>query len=533
MDFVNAIILLLNYIFIPALTYGSQLALGAIFVTLIYGILRFANFATGDMMSFGTMATILFTWYFQSLGVSLGVLPTALLAIPFGIIFMILYMLLIDKFVFKYYRHQKSPPVQFAMVSIGVMFVTQAVVRIIIGPADRRFFDGEKFIIKAREFKEMTGLNEGLALKSTQVITIFVTIVLVSLLFWFLNRTKTGKSMKAYSDNEDLALLSGIDPKKIVLVTWVIAGILATIGGALYGLDKSFKPFTYFNNMLPIFAAAIVGGIGNPFGAFLGGYVIAFSEIVIAIIKHEDWLTRGVKNVIGLKRPAPYEVDLQTTDWFINLVEKFNSGKLSVIENLADRQAALNQLVIEGSSVFVKLCYSGLFLVVVIILLILTQKALYSPWGRMMRAIRDNEEAANAMGKNVVKQHLLIFILGSAIVGIAGAMLVTQDGLFTPGSYRPMRYTFLIWVMVIVGGSGNNFGAILGGFVVWFLWIEAAPISLFLINFFTAGIPETNALKAHLIESVPYFRFLLMGLGLLFIMRYRPKGILPEKIEIK
>ena len=281
MEFINAIILLLNYTIIPALTYGSQLALGAIFVTLVYGILRFANFATGDMMSFGTMMTILFTWYFQSLGISLGVLPTALLAIPFGIFFMILYMLTIDKFVFKYYRTQKSPPVQFAMVSIGVMFVTQAVVRIIIGPGDRRFFDGEKFIIKAREFKEMTGLNEGLALKSTQVITIFVTIILVSLLFWFLNKTKTGKSMKAYSDNEDLALLSGIDPKKIVLVTWVIAGILATIGGALYGLDKSFKPFTYFNNMLPIFAAAIVGGIGNPFGAFLGGYVIAFSEILL------------------------------------------------------------------------------------------------------------------------------------------------------------------------------------------------------------------------------------------------------------
>ena len=281
MDLINAIILLLNYIFIPGLTYGSQLALGAIFVTLIYGILRFANFATGDMMSFGTMMTILFTWYFQSFGISLGILPTALIALPFGIFFMILYMLTIDKFVFKYYRTQKSPPVQFAMVSIGVMFVTQAVVRIIIGPGDRRFFDGEKFIIKAREFKEMTGLNEGLALKSTQVITIFVTIVLVSLLFWFLNKTKTGKSMKAYSDNEDLALLSGIDPKKIVLVTWVIAGILATIGGALYGLDKSFKPFTYFNNMLPIFAAAIVGGIGNPFGAFLGGYVIAFSEILL------------------------------------------------------------------------------------------------------------------------------------------------------------------------------------------------------------------------------------------------------------
>jgi branched-chain amino acid transport system permease protein len=281
MDFLNAIILLLNYIFVPALAYGSQLALGAIFVTLIYGILRFANFATGDMMALGTMITILFTWYFQSIGISFGVLPTALLAIPFAIILTIGYMLLVDKFVFRYYRVNKSPPVQLAMVSIGVMFVTQAVVRIIIGPSDQRFFDGEKFIIKAGEFKEMTGLNEGLAIKSSQVLTIFVTIVLVSILFWFLNKTKTGKSMRAYSDNEDLALLSGIDPKRVVMITWIIAGILATIGGALYGLDKSFKPFTYFNNMLPIFAAAIVGGIGNPFGAFLGGYVIAFSEIFI------------------------------------------------------------------------------------------------------------------------------------------------------------------------------------------------------------------------------------------------------------
>ena len=242
---------------------------------------------------------------------------------------------------------------------------------------------------------------------------------------------------------------------------------------------------------------------------------------------------RGVKNVIGLKRPVPYEVELQNTDWFINLVAKWNSNTLNLISTTAEKQTALSQLVIEGSSVFVKLCYSGLFIIVVGILLIITQKALYSPWGRMMRAIRDNEEAANAMGKNVVKQHLLIFVLGSAIVGIAGAMMVTHDGLFTPGSYRPMRYTFLIWVMVIVGGSGNNFGAILGGFAVWFLWIEAAPIALFLINLFTYGLAETNALKVHLIDSVPYFRYLMMGIGLLLIMRYRPKGILPEKIDLK
>jgi branched-chain amino acid transport system permease protein len=253
-----------------------------------------------------------------------------------------------------------------------------------------------------------------------------------------------------------------------------------------------------------------LGGLGLPIlfswivGAFFAGalaYVIGkialglradylaiatllISEIVIAVIKHEDWLSRGVKNVIGLKRPVPYEIELQGKEWFINLVAKFNQGTLNLISSTLEKEQMLKQLVIEGSTVFVKLCFAGLFLIVVIILLVITQKALYSPWGRMMRAIRDNEEAANAMGKNVVKQHLLIFVLGSAIVGIAGAMMVTYDGLFTPGSYRPMRYTFLIWVMVIVGGSGNNFGAVLGGFAVWFLWIEAAPASLYLISFF-------------------------------------------------
>ena len=281
MDFINAILVLLNFTVIPALTYGSQLALGAIFVTLIYGILRFANFARGDMMSFGTMFAVLLTYYFQSIGIDLGIFPTALITIPFAIFMMILYMLTIDKFVFEYYRIKKSPPVQLAMVSVGVMFVTQAIIRIIIGPADRTFMDGKKFILKASEFKEMTGLNEGLTIKSTQGITIIVTLIAVSIMFWFLNKTKTGTSMRAYSDNEDLALLSGIDPKRVVLITWIIAGILATIGGILYGLDKSYRPFVYFNNMLPIFAAAIVGGIGNPYGAFLGGYVIAFAEIFL------------------------------------------------------------------------------------------------------------------------------------------------------------------------------------------------------------------------------------------------------------
>ena len=294
---------------------------------------------------------------------------------------------------------------------------------------------------------------------------------------------------------------------------------------------------------LPVLLSWIVGGLFAAGVAFVVGKIalglradylaiatLLIAEIIVSIIKHEDWLARGVKNVIGLKRPAPYEIDLQNSEWFINLVEKFNSTKLNMIISISERKDQLSQLVIDASSIYVKLCFSGLFLIVVVALLILTQRALYSPWGRKMRAIRDNEISASAMGKNVVKEHLLIFILGSAIVGLAGAMMVTNDGLFTPGSYRPMRYTFVIWVMVIVGGTGNNFGAILGGFAVWFLWVQAAPMSLFLINFFTANLPETNEIKIHLINSAPYFRFLIIGIGLLIIMRYRPQGILPEKI---
>ena len=280
-DLINAFVVLLNYIFIPAFSYGSQLALGALGVSFIYAILRFANFSHGDLMSFGAMMTILFTWLLQSYGISLGFLPTAILALPLAIIATILFSLITDRFVFRHYRTKKSTPVVLAMVSIGVMFVIQAIVRIIIGPDDRQFFDGQKFIMKAKQFKEITGLNEGLAIKSTQVITILVTIIFVSFLFWFLQRTRTGKSMRAFSDNEDLALLSGINPDKVVFITWLIVGALATVAGTLYGLDKSFKPFTYLGLVLPIFASAIVGGIGNPIGAVVGGYVIAFSEIMV------------------------------------------------------------------------------------------------------------------------------------------------------------------------------------------------------------------------------------------------------------
>ena len=281
MEFLNALVLLSNFVLIPAISYGSQLALGALGVTLIYGILRFSNFAHGDTMAFGAMFTILFTWLLQSWGISIAPLPTALLAMPFGIIVCIGLVLGTDRAVYQFYRQQKAAPVIYLIASMGVMFITNGIVRFIIGPNDQKFADGERFIIKARTFKQMTGLSEGLSIKVSQGITVFVTVVAVLILFWFLNKTRTGKPMRAYSDNEDLALLSGINPDRVVMVAWVITAILATIAGSLYGLDKSFKPFTYLQLLLPIFAAAIVGGLGSPIGAIAGGFVIAFSEIMV------------------------------------------------------------------------------------------------------------------------------------------------------------------------------------------------------------------------------------------------------------
>ncbi|MFK7868864.1 MAG: branched-chain amino acid ABC transporter permease [Roseobacter sp.] len=281
MDFLNAIVALSNFVIVPAVAYGAQLALGALGVTLIYGILRFSNFAHGDTMAFGAMVTVLVTWLFQSWGISLGPLPTALLALPFGILGCMALLLATDRVVYRFYREQKARPVILVIVSLGVTFILNGLVRFIIGPDDQRFVDGERFIISARTFREMTGLREGLAIKTTQGITVVVAVVCVILLFWFLNRTRTGKSMRAYSDNEDLALLSGINPERVVMITWLIVAALATTAGVLYGLDKVFKPFTYFQLLLPIFASAIVGGLGNPLGAIAGGFIIAFSEITI------------------------------------------------------------------------------------------------------------------------------------------------------------------------------------------------------------------------------------------------------------
>ena len=275
---------------------------------------------------------------------------------------------------------------------------------------------------------------------------------------------------------------------------------------------------------LPIVFAWAVGGVFAAAAAWVVGKItlglrsdylaistLGISEIIIAVLKNEDWLTRGVKNVTGIPRPVPYEVDLQETPWFLEFA------------------SSLGMTPIVASSVYVKLCYAGLFLIVLVMIFWLCERALNSPWGRMMRAVRDNETSAEAMGKDVTGRHLQIFVLGSAVVGIAGAMLTTLDGQFTPTSYNPLRFTFLIWVMVIVGGSGNNWGSVFGGFLIWVVWIEAEPVGLFLMDVLTSGLDDGSALRMHLLESAPHMRMVLMGAILLSALRFAPRGLIPER----
>ena len=273
-----------------------------------------------------------------------------------------------------------------------------------------------------------------------------------------------------------------------ILMAWPIGGLLAA--GAAWVIGKTAL------------------GLRSDYLAIAR---LCIAEIIIAIMKNEDWLARGVKNVIGLPRPAPYEIDLQQSDKFVSTANSIGIDPVT------------------ASTLYVKLIYAGLFSIVLIVIFILAQRALHSPWGRMMRAIRDNEVAAEAMGKNVTGRHLQIFILGSAICGIAGAMMTTLDSQLTPGTYQPLRYTFLIWVMVIVGGSGNNLGAVLGGFIIWFLWVQVEPIGQFLMVILTSGLADDSALKLHLMDSVAHMRLLTMGLLLLLVLRFSPRGLIPEK----
>ena len=292
---------------------------------------------------------------------------------------------------------------------------------------------------------------------------------------------------------------------------------------------------------LPVWLSWIIGGLAAAGAAWWIGKItlslrsdylaiatLGISEIIIYVVKNEDWFVRGVKNVAGLPRPAPYEIDMQNSEWLRGIVAWFNRADLELLSQ-SERLTQLAELMKPASVVFVKLCYSSIFLAILIALIVLSNLALNSPWGRKVRAIRDNEVAASAMGKNIKHQHLQIFVIGSAIVGIAGALLVTYDGIFIPTSYQPLRFTFLIWVMVIVGGSGNNLGSVLGAFIIWFMWIQSGPIGLWIVEMIGSNMQAGSSSLEFIEDRVHYLRLVFMGAILLLIMRFSPSGLLPEK----
>ena len=341
-------------------------------------------------------------------------------------------------------------------------------------------------------------------------LVIIIATAIVSLLIW---KQLKGRGAKRYWLTA-LSIVIGVVIMRLVADPSIAA--IESVESARTGYLGGFG--------LPVTLSWIAGGFVAAGAAFVIGRIslglrsdylaiatLGISEIVIYVLKNEDWLARGVKNINGLPRPVPYEIELQASQWVVQLADMLGAS------------------VVDVSTITVKLSYAGLFTIVLLIFLWLSEVALRSPWGRMMRAIRDNEVAANAMGKHVTARNLQVFILGSAMVGVAGAMLTTLDGQFTPASYQPLRFTFLIWVMVIVGGSGNNFGSVLGGFIVWFFWIESEPLGLWFISTITAGLADGSALKTQLVENAAHMRLMTMGIILLVMLRFAPQGLLPEQ----
>lgn len=245
---------------------------------------------------------------------------------------------------------------------------------------------------------------------------------------------------------------------------------------------------------------------------YLAIATLGIAEIIVTVMRNEDWLARGVKNLIDLPRPwpVPKEVDLQATPAFV------------------ERVTGLGLDPVTSSTILVKLLYAGLFGLVLVLLVWGCERALNSPWGRTVRAIRDNEISSAAMGKDVKFRHLQIFIIGSAVVGLAGAMLTSMEGQLTPPSYLPLRFTFLIWVMVIVGGSGNNWGSILGGLLIGWLYLAVEFLGPQAMEILTAGLPAGD-LKDHLQDTAAHMRLLTLGVVLLVVMRFAPRGLIPEK----
>ncbi len=236
---------------------------------------------------------------------------------------------------------------------------------------------------------------------------------------------------------------------------------------------------------------------------YLAIATIGIAEIIKALIKNMDWLTRGTQTVSPVPWPTPLPQQWQLWGYSIN--ESFILGRLSFLAVTA---------------------------AIFILAFFLVQRAYRGPWGRMMRAIRDNFTAAGSMGKNVKSRQIEIFVLGSVLMGIGGAILVSFNQILDPSGFQPINHTFLIWVMVIVGGAGNNWGVIVGTMLIYVIFIVADPIAqFFLLNLSHwtesigwGAIPEIDSRSLQM-------RVFVIGLVIWLTLRFAPKGLLPEVVR--
>lgn len=248
----------INFYLIPGLALGSIYALGAIGISMIFGILRFAHFAHGDVMTLGAYGTLTAVW-------TLGLHP--LLALPVGIAFAILAALLVDHVFYKPLR--ELPTIYTVIASFGVALIFRSSVQLIWGSQNEVFIRGVQKPLVLFDLIRVSLLH---------IESIAIIVVAAIALHYFLSRTRTGRSMRAVADNSELARVAGLDTEKVVRATWIIGASLAAIAGVLSGLDTNIHPNLGWNLILPMFAAAILGGIGKPMGALLGGMVIGLIE---------------------------------------------------------------------------------------------------------------------------------------------------------------------------------------------------------------------------------------------------------------
>jgi len=274
---VDELIFFINRVLISGTVLGSIYALGAIGVTLIFGILRFAHFAHGDMMTMGAFIGFVLASALAAMGVVLP-LPMGFVVLPVAMVITAILALGIDKGFYAPLRARGAKPVTLLIASIGVTLMIQGLIRLIFG-------SGTKTMYVAGEAKDIFRLDMSWAggsrpinITEPQLIMFAVTAALVVALHLFLTRSRLGKAMRAMADNADLAQVSGINTALVVRVTWVIAGSLACVAGTMLALDVALMPDLAFNIVLPIFAAAIVGGLGHAYGAIVGGFLIAFAE---------------------------------------------------------------------------------------------------------------------------------------------------------------------------------------------------------------------------------------------------------------